>query len=370
MTQLGIRFALAAALLLHPLAHAHWPDQAPHQIADLGEFEFEGGGRIPNLRMSYVTHGKLNAAKDNAILFMHGFGGNHHLADHLIGPGLPLDTDKYFIICSDELGNTQTGFEHSSGPTNSGLKMSFPGYNLRDRVNAEHRLITKALGIQHLHLVTGISSGGFHSIQFAVSYPDFMDGIVPIVGGAQISTQGFFFGSMMASVLETCAGWDGGNYEKNPQRCAANALSWLIPYFYTRDWWKNNVDTPEAYSRWRNSWGAYYLDVQEARDLYYRLAAFGRGWIGDTPGFGGDLSKVLGSIRARTLYILSPQDQFFPPEYMEAEIRMIPGARAVWIDSDAGHLICCNADPNATRTLGEAIRGFLRELEPAGERRN
>jgi homoserine O-acetyltransferase len=58
-------------------ALAHWPDQAPHQFADLGEFEFEGGGKIPNLRMSYVTHGKLNAAKDNAILFMHGFVAKH-----------------------------------------------------------------------------------------------------------------------------------------------------------------------------------------------------------------------------------------------------------------------------------------------------
>ena len=85
-------------------AHAHWPDQPPHQMAQLGELKLEGGGVIPNLKMSYVTHGKLNAARDNAILFLHGFGGNHHLIDHLIGPGRALDTDKYFIICSDALG--------------------------------------------------------------------------------------------------------------------------------------------------------------------------------------------------------------------------------------------------------------------------
>ena len=54
--------------------------------------------------MSYVTHGKLNAAKDNAILFMHGLAANHHQIDHLIGPGKPFDTDKYFIICPDALG--------------------------------------------------------------------------------------------------------------------------------------------------------------------------------------------------------------------------------------------------------------------------
>jgi homoserine O-acetyltransferase len=122
--------ALAALLLVHaPMASAHWPDQPPHQMANLGEFALEGGGVIHNLRMSYVTHGKLNAAKDNAILFQHGFAANHHLFDHMIGPGKPLDTDKYFIICPDALGATQTTFEHSTSATNSGLKMKFPFYN-------------------------------------------------------------------------------------------------------------------------------------------------------------------------------------------------------------------------------------------------
>jgi homoserine O-acetyltransferase len=73
---MNLAVAALVALLLagSELAFAHWPDQSPHQFAYLGEFAFEGGGRIPNLRMSYVTHGKLNAAKDNAILFMHGWG--------------------------------------------------------------------------------------------------------------------------------------------------------------------------------------------------------------------------------------------------------------------------------------------------------
>ena len=91
---LGI-FALVGMLLaLVATARAHAPDQAPHQIADLGEFQFEGGGAIKNLRMSYVTHGKLNSAKNNAILFQHGFAANHQLFDHMIGPGRPLDTDN------------------------------------------------------------------------------------------------------------------------------------------------------------------------------------------------------------------------------------------------------------------------------------
>jgi homoserine O-acetyltransferase len=203
---LGLALALSVLTAAYgPTASAHWPDQAPHQIANLGEFRLEGGGVIPNLKMSYVTHGKLNAAKDNAILFMHGFGVNHHSIDHLIGPGQALDTDRYFIICSDELGNTQMTFEHSTSPTNSGLKMNFPGYNLRDRVKAEYMLVTQELQIPHLLAVTGISSGGIHSVQFAVSYPDFMDGIFPIVGGGSLTTQGFFFGPWLISIIESCA---------------------------------------------------------------------------------------------------------------------------------------------------------------------
>jgi homoserine O-acetyltransferase len=354
--------ALVATLLAYAAtASAHWPDQPPHQFADLGEFEFEGGGKIPNLRMSYVTHGKLNAAKDNAILFQHGFAANHHLFDHMIGPGRPLDTDKYFIICPDSLGASQTTFEHSSSPTNSGLKMKFPRYNERDIVNAQYRLLTEALGIERLLAVTGISSGGRQSLQFAVSHPSFMGGIFPIVGGTPFMAQGALMGSQMTSVIESCKGWEGGDYEENPKGCAATALSELIPYFYTRDWWEQNVDTPEAYTRWRNTWGAYYLDIQDARDVYYRTMA--GNWVGDTPGFNGNLQAVLNSIKAKTLFILSPQDLFLPPQHVDAFVRNIPDARVVWIDSPAGHLICCNADPNATRKMDVAIRGFLRELD-------
>src|SRR6266850_968578 len=291
---LELTLALSVLTLAYdPFASAHWPDQAPHQIANLGELKLERGGVIKNLRMSYVTHGKLNAAKDNAILFMHGWGLNHHQLDHLIGPGRAFDTDKYFIICTDELGNSQTTFEHSTSPTNSGLKMKFPVYNGRDKVKAEYKLITQALGIPHLLAVTGYSSGADDSVQFAVSYPDFMDGIFPLSGGALRGTQGFFFGALYLSILESCKGWDGGNYDENPKQCASNALSTFIPYFYTREWWDQYIDTPEAYTKWRNQWGEYYLDIQDARDLYYRMMAAGSGWVGDTPGFNGDLNGVL-----------------------------------------------------------------------------
>jgi homoserine O-acetyltransferase len=331
-------------------------------MADLGEFAFEGGGLIKDLKISYVTHGKLNAAKDNAILFMPGFGLNHHQLDHLIGPGRPLDTDKYFVICVDNLGATQTTFEHSTSATNSGLKMRFPFFNGRDVVRANHKLITEELGIPHLVAASGVSSGADYTVQLAVSYPDFVRGIFPIEGGGVWGTQGFFFVPLLLSIIESCAGWDGGNYNVNPKTCATNALSVNIPYFYTREWWDQYVDTPEAYTKWRNHWGDYYLDIQDARDLYYLEKSFSLGWLGDTPGFKGDIQAALASIKAKALFIYNTRDQFYLPHHMEAMIKVVPNARGVAIDSIAGHLMCCNADPQATWVMGEAIRGFLQEL--------
>lgn len=357
-----LTYALAAMLQTYALAaHAHWPDQAAHQIAELGTMEVERGGTIERLRMSYVTHGTLNPNKDNAILLLHGGGANHHVFDHLIGPGKPFDTEEYFVIATDSMGNTQTGFEHSTSATNSGLKMQFPPYNTRDMVNAEYRLVTQAFGIERLALIAGISMGANKAMQFAVSHPNFMDAILPISGGALTGTQRFFRGRLMHSIIETCAGWDGGQYDDNPKECAANALSVLVPYFYTREWWEQNVDTPAAYQRWRIGWGDYYLDVQDARDLHYMIRAGGLGWLGDTPGFNGDVIAALGSIKASVLFVYSPQDQFFTPLHVDTQVKAIRGARSVAIESSAGHLICCNGDPQATQILGEAIRAFLQE---------
>ena len=340
---------------------AHGPDQPKHQFAALGDLSLEAGGSVRNLRMSYVTHGRLAAAKDNAILVLHGFGANHHLFDGLIGPGKAFDTDRYFIIASDAFGSTQTGFDHSTGPTNSGLKMSFPPYNGRDMIKAQHKLVTEGLGIKHLVAVAGISMGADQAVQFAVSYPDFMDHAIPIAGGALWGTQGFFFHTQLQSILENCEGWKGGAYVDNPRACAANALGALVPYFYSREWWDENIASPDAFAQWRKGWGDFYLDIQEARDLLYLSRALGRGWVGNTPGFDGDVNAALKSIKAKVLFVVSSQDQFFLPKHIETQRKLIPNARVVSIDSSAGHIICCGGDPQAYWVMDRAISGMLRE---------
>jgi homoserine O-acetyltransferase len=176
------------------------------------------------------------------------------------------------------------------------------------------------------------------------------------------STQYFWFNPLMMSIIESCEGWQGGNYQQNPERCASNALSVYMAFLFTQAWWDLYIDSPEAYTKWRNTAGAYYFDIQDARDLHFRIAADSRGWVGDTPGFDGDLPRIFGSIKARTRFFANPTDQFVPKQYFEAMADMIPGAKIAWIESVAGHMICCNADPNATQALDHALQTFFGEL--------
>ncbi len=350
----------AAFAVVSPVALAHGPDQAPHQMAELGEFRLEGGGVINNLRMSYVTHGTLNEARDNAILFVHGFAANHH-TDHLIGPGKAFDTNKYYVIASDSFGSTQTGFDHSTSATTSGLKMDFPPYNGRDMINAEHKFVTAGLGIDHLVAVAGISMGGGKALQFAVSHPDFMDAAISIVGSAGLSSSMSFLADLLLrSAIENCAGWEGGNYDENPRNCAAAALTGIIPQFYTRDWWDENVASDEEFKAWHRRWWDTYLGVQYARDLY--LMSTAPGAVADTPGFKGDLAAALGAIKAKVLFIISPHDQFQSAELIEKQDAMILDSRILSIDRNTGHMICCGEDLVATGIMTKEIATFLDAL--------
>jgi homoserine acetyltransferase len=91
--------------------------------------------------------------------------------------------------------------------------------------------------------------------------------------------------------------------------------------------------------------------------------AWHRGWIGDTPGFENDLDAIFASIKAKTLFIYNPYDGFYSPQHVELQVKAIRDARAVAIDSIGGHITCCNADPQATREMGDVIREFLIELD-------
>src|SRR5580765_6505131 len=155
--RLALAVVVAALVLPTSSAVAHGPNQPPHQQYRIGDLTMESGEVIKDFAISYVTHGTLNAKKSNAILMVTAISGNHHRLDFLIGPGRALDTDKYFIICTDAIGNGLT-----TSPSNSTMqpRMKFPKFLIRDMVASQHRLVTEHLGIGHVVAVIGPSMGG------------------------------------------------------------------------------------------------------------------------------------------------------------------------------------------------------------------
>src|SRR5882762_1278380 len=101
MPRLVVSGLVAVVVLSASLAHAHGPGQPPHQVSKVGDLKLESGEVIRDFAVSYVTHGRLNAKKSNAILMVTAISGNHHRLDFLIGPGKALDTNKYFVVATD-----------------------------------------------------------------------------------------------------------------------------------------------------------------------------------------------------------------------------------------------------------------------------
>ena len=172
---------MADARSPHPPMRSGMID-VPHQIAALGELPLESGDAIRDFRLSYVTHGELNAARDNALLVTVSLTGNHHRLDFLIGPGKALDTKRYFVVCVDPIGNGLT-----TSPSNSTAQpgMRFPRFSIRDMIAAQLRLLRDEMGLAILHAVVGASMGGMQALQWGVSYGHFVASIVAMTPESQ-----------------------------------------------------------------------------------------------------------------------------------------------------------------------------------------
>ena len=334
----------------------------PHQIANLGDFKFESGAVVKDFKVSYATHGKLSPKKDNVILVMHYFAADHHGFDFLIGPGKALDTNKYYIVATDMLGNSRPSQDLTTGPTNSGLKMEFPLYTLRDSVNVEYKLLKEYLGFNHILAAAGISVGAMKAYQFAVSYPAYASGFIPMMGSPMTTPQMRLVLKNWMKIIEIDNGWYSGNYDTNPT-VGLNVVFNDICFYgvLTYRWFVTKVKTEEAYQAWSKSYNWWM--PQDARDIYYQLQAWADFNVGDTPGFKGDTKAALQSIKAEMLIIGAKQDLFFNREELIFAKNAIPKATHVEIDSIAGHSSCCGYnDPEATKIIDQEIAKFLAKL--------
>jgi len=190
------------------------------------QFILTSGERLGPIDVAYETYGQLNAAGDNAILICHALTGSAHAAggysetfrsegwwDPLIGPGKPFDTDRYFVICSNMLGSCYgtTGPASINPATGQPYGMSFPVITIRDMVRVQRQLL-RYLGIKRLVAVAGGSMGGMQALEWAVTYPDFMDGVICLAASGRLYPQAIAYNEVGRRAIMLDPKWNGGNY--------------------------------------------------------------------------------------------------------------------------------------------------------------
>ena len=186
----------------------------------------DAGGRLDGLSIAYETWGTLNDDRSNAVLICHAWTGDSHVAgpaedghptpgwwERVVGPGLPIDTDRWFVVCSNVIG----GCQGSTGPASphpvDGRPYGprFPTVTVRDMVRAQGRL-ADALGIRKWHAVVGGSMGGMQVLEWAVMFPERVGGIVPIASCAQSTAQQIAWGAIGRRAIRLDPRWRGGDY--------------------------------------------------------------------------------------------------------------------------------------------------------------
>lgn len=196
------------------------------KLAEIGDFHMENGAVLPAVKIAYETYGRLNEKKDNAVLVCHALTGNAHVSgtaghpgwwDGLVGPEKWLDTDQYFVICSNVLG----GCSGSTGPASLNPKTgrpyatSFPTVTIRDMVRAQKALLDQ-LGIPRLRCVIGGSMGGMQVLEWGILYPDFMDCLIPIATAARFSPMAIAYNHVAREAIMSDPAWQGGEYYPGP----------------------------------------------------------------------------------------------------------------------------------------------------------
>ncbi len=194
------------------------PISADHIIRD---FRFASGETLPELRVHYRTIGtprrREDGRVDNAILILHGTTGSGasflrpEFADELFGVGQPLDASRYFLILPDGIGHG------GSSKPSDGLHARFPRYGYRDMIEAQFRLVTEGLKVDHLRLVLGTSMGGMHTWLWGETHPEFADALMPLASlPTEISGRNRAWRRLISDAIRNDPSWENGDYRKQP----------------------------------------------------------------------------------------------------------------------------------------------------------
>jgi homoserine O-acetyltransferase len=181
-----------------------------------GDVRLQRGATLRDCKLAYKTFGKLNAAKDNAIVYPTWYSGQHYDNEWLVGSGMALDPDKYFIIIPNMLGN---GLSSSPSNTPEPYNASrFPLVTACDNVRLQHRLVTEKFGIKKIPLVTGWSMGALQTFHWGALYPDMVERIAPFCGSAKCSRHNFVFLEGVKAALPADAVFADDWYKEKPAK--------------------------------------------------------------------------------------------------------------------------------------------------------
>ena len=353
-----IAISQAAGILTAQTATA--PKSEQHELR-MQNFKTESGATLPEARIVYGTYGKLNAARDNAVLLPSHYMANYHGYEWIIGPGLALDPAKLFLVSTELFGNGR-----SSSPSNTPEPFHgprFPVMTIRDNVQAVHHLLTDELGITHLKALVGFSMGAEQAFQWAVSYPDFADRIVATSGTAKCYPHGVVRLEGQIAAIAADPVYAGGDYKSPPVKgLEAFGMVWA-GWLYSQEWWRKELwrelrggTTFElALDRFRTR----FIPGADANDLILQCRTWEKHDVGTTPGFGGDVERALKSIKVPVLYMPSETDMYFPVGDARYESAFISGVTLRPIPSLWGHTAGAASNPADGKFLNETIGQFL-----------
>ena len=318
------------------------------------DFHFGSGETLPELKLHYLTlgtpHRDAAGHVDNAVLLLHGTGGNAHslfnpaFSDVLFGPGQPLDIHKYFLIFPDDIGHGE-----SSKPSD-GLRMKFPHYDYDDMVRSQHQMLLDGLHVDHLRLILGTSMGCMQSFVWGETYPGFADALMPLAClPVQIAGRNRMMRYMAIENIERDPAWNNGNYTTEPELGLRTANEMILIMGSAPLVMQTNFPTRATSREPTSTKSSPALDEHtDANNFIYYVNA-SRNY---------DPSQHLDRIKVPVMWINSADDFINPPELGIAEkmVHQMPNAKFVLIpisDKTRGH---------GTHTMAAIWQNYLVQL--------
>lgn len=323
----------------------------------LGDMVVEKGGVVRDAHLGWESHGRLNEARDNLVIYPSSYGAQHGDMAWLIGPDKILDPTRWCIVAVDMFSN---GISSGAADTDD-----YPAIvTITDNVRAQHRLVTERFGATKLAAVYGFSMGGIQAYHWAALYPGMVERAFVVCGSARTAPHNKVFLSGLLRTLEAAPEHLGnGRFAKEPV-AALRAFGhiyagWgLSQDFYRAGLYRTVLGAPDLETFVRTDWEERFVQ-RRAANLYAQALAWYHADISDNSMYGGDLSRALQAVEARVTLLPSETDLYFRVADNEAELAHLRHGMLRPIPSIWGHRA---GNPNVI----PADAAFLAEVVRAG----